>query len=98
MKTNTMDHADDDKSYGNKVNLKESNGIYDHNPDPGLSQYGRSTGGPNEIPTKFAENIGMPAKKNPMTSSVMERNNRQAQKSTTSRINNKPNKMDSANK
>jgi len=98
MKMDSMDHADDDKSYGNKPNLKgDGGGVFDRNPDPGLSEYGRSTGGPNEIPTKFAEDIKMPTKKNPMASSVMERNNQQAQESTVSRINKKPNRYDSAN-
>jgi hypothetical protein len=97
MKTNKVMGAESDTgpTVRKSINLKESPGVYDRNPDPGLSNYPRSIGGPNEIPQKFAESVPSLSRKNPITSAVEERNGRIAPKSTTDKINAKPNRYDS---
>lgn len=78
------------------ISLTEAPGVYDTNPDPGVSEYRHSTG-PNTIPVKFKE--AQPTSKAP-TNLVMGANGQEsgekAKVPTTSKMNKSKNTYSSA--
>jgi len=94
MKDNKYDGGSPSgKKVGKKISLTDAPGVYDRNPDPGLSEYQHSKG-PNTLPIKFSEPEYTPNKKNPMESM----RSGKAPKPTSSRINKKPNRYESNKK
>ena len=94
MKDNKYDGASpSDKKVGRKITLTDAPGVYDRNPDPGLSEYGHSKG-PNTLPIKFAEPDYAPNKNNPMESL----RSGKAPKPTSSRINKSKNRYETNKK
>lgn len=94
MKDNMYDGASPSgKKVGRKVSLTEAPGVWDKNPDPGLSEYGHSKG-PNTLPIKFAEPDFGNAKKNVYESM----RSGKAPKPTSSRINKTKNRYETNKK
>lgn len=95
MKSNQYESASPSgKKVGRKVSLTEATGVYDRNPDPGLSEYAHSKG-KDTLPIKFGENPNFQSRPNPMETQI---SRGRATKPTTTKMNKSKNRYETNKK